>query len=65
MEEDDDGLCYRAHIIEVLDDHEKNVANNPILKKFKCLIEDEFEEILSYNRVIQHIEKDDDDGETF
>jgi hypothetical protein len=43
MEEDDDGLCYRAHIIEVLDGHEKNVANNPILKKFKfslCLRDD-------------------------
>jgi hypothetical protein len=66
MEEDDDKFCYRACIIEVLDDHEKNVANNPVLKKFKCLVgEDEFEEILSYNRVIQHIEKDNDDGETF
>jgi hypothetical protein len=49
MEEDDDGLRYRACIIEVLDDHEKNVADNPVLKKFKCLIgEEEFEEILSY-----------------
>jgi hypothetical protein len=66
MEEDDDGLRFRARIIEVLNDHEKNVANNPILKKFKCLVgEDEFEEILSYNEVMQHIEKDDDDGETF
>jgi hypothetical protein len=46
MEEDDDGLRYRARIIEVLDDHEKNVADNPVLKKFKCLIgEEEFEEI--------------------
>jgi hypothetical protein len=33
------------------------------LKKFKC--QDEFEEILSYNKVMQHIEKDDEDGETF
>jgi hypothetical protein len=66
MEEDDDGLRYRARIIEVLDDHEKNVADNPVLKKFKCLIgEDEFEEIISYNEVMQHIEKVDDDGETF
>jgi hypothetical protein len=66
MEGDDDGLCQRARIIEVLDDHEKNVADNPVLKKFKCLIgEDEFEEILSYNEVMQHIEKTDDDGETF
>jgi hypothetical protein len=66
MEEDDDGLHCRACIIEVLDDHEKNVANNLVLKKFKCLVgEDEFEEILSYNEVMQHIEKDNDDGETF
>jgi hypothetical protein len=44
MEEDDDGLRYCARIIEVLDDHEKNVADNPVLKKFKCLIgEGEFE----------------------
>jgi hypothetical protein len=66
MEEDNDGLCCRACIIEVLDDHKKNVANNPVLKKFKCLVgEDEFQEIISYNEVIQHIEKDNDDGETF
>jgi hypothetical protein len=50
MEEDDDGLCCRACIVEVLDGHKKNVADNPVLKKFKCLIsEDDFEEILSYN----------------
>jgi hypothetical protein len=58
MEEDDDGLRFRARIIEVLDDHEKNVANNPVLEKFKCLAgEDDFEEILSYNKEMQHIEK--------
>jgi hypothetical protein len=66
MEEDDDGLRFRACIIEVLDDHEKNIANNPVLKKFKCLAGgDEFEEILSYNEEMQHIEKNNDDGETF
>jgi hypothetical protein len=58
MEEDDDNLCCRARIIEVLDDHKKDVANNPVLKKFKCLAgEDKLEEILSYNIVMQHIEK--------
>jgi hypothetical protein len=63
MEEDVHGLHYRACIIEVLDDHEKNAANNPVLKKFKCLVgEDEFEEINSYNEAMQHIEKDDDVG---
>jgi hypothetical protein len=66
MQEDDNGLRSRARISEVLEDHEKNVADNPVLKKFKCLVgEDEFEEILSYNEVMQHIEKDDDNGETF
>jgi hypothetical protein len=29
MEEDDDGLHCRAHIIEVLDNHEKNVLPTP------------------------------------
>jgi hypothetical protein len=48
MKEDDDELCCRTCIIEVLDDHEKIVADNPVLKKFKCLVgEDEFEEIIS------------------
>jgi hypothetical protein len=68
MEEDNDaGLCCCARIIEVPDNHEKNVADNPVLKKFKCLVgEDEFEEIISYNKVMQHIaEKDVDDVETF
>jgi hypothetical protein len=56
MEEYDDLLCCRTRTIEVLDNHEKNIANNPLLKKFKCLAgEDEFEEILSYNKVMQHI----------
>jgi hypothetical protein len=65
MEEDDDELCCRAHIVEVLDDHEKNVAINRVLEKCRCLVgKDEFEEILSYNKVMQHIEKDNDDGET-
>jgi hypothetical protein len=64
MKEDNDGLRCGARIIEVLDDHEKNVADNPVLlKKFKYLVgEDKFEEILSYNKVMHHIEKDDDDG---
>jgi hypothetical protein len=37
MEEDGDGLRCCAHIIEILDDHEKKVANNLVLKKFKCM----------------------------
>jgi hypothetical protein len=66
MEEDDDGLRCRARIVEVIDDHENDVANNPVLKKFKCLVgEDEFEEILSYNEVMQHIERADDNEEPF
>jgi hypothetical protein len=52
MEKDDDGLRSRARILEVIDDHEKNVADNPVLKKFRCQVgEEEFEEILSYNEV--------------
>ena len=66
MKEDDGGLCIHARIIEVLDEDEKKVANNPVLKKFKCLVgEEECEEILSDNKEMQHIEKNNDDEETF
>ena len=66
IKENDEGLRDRAHIIEVLDDHKRNVANNPFLVQFKCLVgEEEFEEILSCNEVMHHIEKNDTDGETF
>jgi hypothetical protein len=66
MEEDDDGLYCRACIIEIIDNHEENLADNPVLKKFKCLVgEDESKEILSYSKVMQHIEKVYDDEETF
>jgi hypothetical protein len=55
-----------AHFVEVLEGHHEKVADNPVVKKFKCLVsEDKFEEILSYNKVMQHIEKIDNDEETF
>ena len=57
IKENDEGLRDRACIIEVLGDHKRNVANNPFLVKFKCLVgEEEFEEFLSYNEVMHHIE---------
>jgi hypothetical protein len=63
LEEDNDGLRSRARIIEVLDDRGKSVADNPVLKKFGCHVgEEEFEEILLHNKVMQHTEKDDDNG---
>ena len=65
-EADEDGLHCRARIVEVMDDHERNVSDNPVLKKFKCQVgEEEHEEILSHNEVMNHIEKDETDEEVF
>jgi hypothetical protein len=64
--EGDDGLRSRVRIVEVLEDHERKTAENPLLMKFRCEVGDEaFEEVLSYNEVMNHIEKDvdSDDGE--
>jgi hypothetical protein len=53
MEEDDDGSALAS------------LRFLMVLKKFKCPAgEDEFEEILSYNKEMQHIEKNNDDGDT-
>ena len=51
------GLRFRAKVSEVLDDFESEIENNPTRKKFRLKVgEDEYEEIMTYNEVLRHIE---------
>ncbi len=64
MDEQSDGTRQRARIMELIDDFQTNATNDQ--KKFKVQIgEDNLEEILTYNEVMDYIEKrsDSDDGE--
>ena len=57
---EEDGSRYRAKIVALIDEHENGLANHPDRVKFRCSVNDnDYEEIVSYNDIINHIEKDD------
>ena len=48
-----------AQIVEATQDHDKANNGNPEHIKFRCSVnEDQYEETLTYNEILQHIEKD-------
>ena len=49
----------RAQIVEAIQDHDKTTISHPEHIKFRCSVnEDQYEETLTYNKILQHIEKD-------
>ena len=61
MDHRDDGQRFRARIVELLEDHESDVEQNPTRLKFRCSVnDDEFEELISYNDLINYIEHDEE-----
>ena len=59
----EDGQRHRACIVQAIADHASDLAANPTRIKFLCSINDEqFEEILTYNEVLHHIEQNEDDA---
>ena len=59
MEPEEDGQRFRARIVRAIEDHEGKLDNNPDRIKFLCSInDDETEEIISYNEILRHIERD-------
>ena len=60
LDANEDGEKFRAKIIEAIDIHDNDLKNNPEHMKYRCNINDDaYEEILSYNEILHHIEKDD------
>jgi len=54
-----DGQRLRARIVEAIEDHDAAVANNNEHKKFRLSINnDEYEDIMSYNEIAEHIMRD-------
>jgi len=61
MNTEEDGQRFRARIVELVQDHESNVKENPERVRFLCSINDnEAQEIISYNQVIDHITRDEE-----
>ena len=64
LEPQEDGQRFRARIVRAIKDQDDELARHPDKIKFLCSInDDQYEEILSYNEVLDHIENVTDDDE--
>ena len=61
MDEESDGQKHRARIIQIIEDHASKVKDNPTRIKFLVSINnDQREEIISYNKLLDYISKDEE-----
>jgi hypothetical protein len=62
---EEDGTRYRCKIIKALKDKDAELSNDPMRKRFLVSVnDDEYEEIVSYNEILEHLEQSaDPDGE--
>ena len=59
MDINENGEKFRAKIISAIKKHEDGLENHPDHLKFVCSVNDnEYEEILTYNEILHHIEKE-------
>ena len=57
----EDGNTIKAKVVEAIEDHEYQVSKHPVHLRFCCsLNDDEYEEILTYQEVMDHMERDSD-----
>ena len=62
----DDGSRVRAKIIERINHHKDQAQQHPDYIKFKCRINNQYDEIVDYNDIVDYIEQDDNfDGGHF
>ena len=63
LTEQEDGQMHRARIVSLIEDHDGNVENNLERMRFKCSVnDDKYEEILTYNQIMDHIEQSEEDA---
>jgi hypothetical protein len=59
MDEKEDGQKHRGRIVELIDDHESLLEENPTRIKFR-VNNDKAEEIITYNKMLEYITKYED-----
>ena len=61
MDKQEDGQQFRARIVQLIEDFESNVEDNPTRIKFLLSINnDQKEEIISYRQLLEYISKDEE-----
>jgi len=61
MPPEEDGTRHQAKIIALIDSHlaENNFEKQPERVKFKCLVNEKYEEAVTHNNIVNYIEADD------
>jgi hypothetical protein len=59
MPPEEDGSRVRAKIIQRVNEHKDELATHPEVIRFKCLINNKYEEVVAYNDIVDYIEQDD------
>jgi hypothetical protein len=61
MDKQEDGQQHRGRIVELIEDHDSMVEDNPTRIKLRVSVnEDKAEEIITYNKMLEYITKDED-----
>ena len=58
MPPEEDGSRYRAKIIEMIDDYKQGMDDLPEVKKFRCRVNNQYEESVAYNDIVDFIKSD-------
>ena len=60
----DDGTRYRAEVIEAIEENSRKIAANPETRRFRCSVDKgRWEEILTYNEIMNFLEKELEPGQ--
>jgi hypothetical protein len=61
MDKQEDGQQFRGRIVALLEDHESTLEDNPTRLQFRVSVnEDKIEEIITYNKMLDYITKDEE-----
>jgi uncharacterized protein YfaT (DUF1175 family) len=59
MPPEDNGTRKHTKIIQMINKYKDRMESHPKRIKFKCLVNDEYEEVIAYNDIIDYIKHDD------
>jgi hypothetical protein len=63
LTEQEDGQIHRAWIVAAIEDHEAETQRNTDRMRFVCSVnDDKYEEIMTYNQILEHIERSEEDA---
>jgi hypothetical protein len=61
MEKQENGEVHRARIVQMIEDHDSDINENPTMIKFRLSINnDTAEDVITYNKLLEYLSKDEE-----